>query len=147
MNIRIRPVSCSAELETLLSRAGLPVSDLGKGLPLHLFGARVNGMLIGVVGVEVYKTVGLLRSLAVEAAFRQGGVGRALVAHAETWAVQCQVNELYLLTTTAAGFFAHLGYEVVSRSEAPKAIARTTQFEGLCPSSSTFMRKKLASFP
>lgn len=145
MKLSIDPVVWNAEVEGLLSSSGLPVSDLGENSQLHLFGARFDGKLVGVAGIEVYATAGLLRSLAVQAAFRKEGYGRALVTHAETWASQLGVKELYLLTTTAAGFFARLGYEGVSRSTAPKAIAQTTQFSALCPSSSTFMRKRLAA--
>ena len=144
MKSSIEPIVCNAEVEARLSGSGLPVSDMGEH-SVHLFGARQNGKIIGVVGLEVYATVGLLRSLAVATAFREDGYGRALVTHAEIRASQLGGKELYLLTTTAAGFFARLGYEVVSRSDAPKDIAQTTQFARLCPSSSAFMRKKLAA--
>jgi amino-acid N-acetyltransferase len=76
---------------------------------------------------------------------RGGGHGKALVSHAEAWASQHGVEALYLLTTTAAEFFARLGYVAIPRSEAPAAIAATAQFASLCPSSSTFMRKVLAA--
>lgn len=68
-----------------------------------------------------------------------------LVSNAETWAAAQGVKTLYLLTTTAVAFFVRLGYEVISRSEAPLAIAATGQFAALCPASSTFMRKVLAA--
>ena len=55
------------------------------------------------------------------------------------------IKTLYLLTTTAAQFFAKRGYEAVPRSEAPAAIAATAQFSDLCPASSAFMRKALAA--
>lgn len=144
-DMSIEPVAYSAEVKALVSSSGLPVSDLDERPQLRLFGVRLKGKIIGLVGIEVYETVGLLRSLAVDPEFRHSGYARALVIHAETWAAQHQVEKLYLLTTTAADFFAHLGYKEVSRVEAPKAIAQTTQFVGLCPSSATFMRKKLAS--
>jgi amino-acid N-acetyltransferase len=85
--------------------------------------------------------VGLLRSLAVAEAHRKGGCGRALVSHAESWAWRHGVKTLYLLTTTAANFFARTGYEAISRVQAPAPIAATTQFSSLCPSSATLMRK------
>lgn len=68
-----------------------------------------------------------------------------LVSNAETKAAEQGVESLYLLTTTAAQFFARLGYEAVPRSEAPAVIAATAQFSELCPASSTFMRKVLAA--
>lgn len=143
--MRAEPISLNKEVEALLTDTGLPVSDLQDSRSLYLFGLRLDGRLVGVVGIEVYGAVGLLRSLAVAEAHRSAGHGRALVAHAETWASEQGVKTLYLLTTTAAAFFARLGYEAIPRSEAPAAIAATSQFAGLCPSSSTFMRKVLAA--
>jgi amino-acid N-acetyltransferase len=72
-------------------------------------------------------------------------LGVSLVSGAETWAAGQGVKILYLLTTTAAGFFARLGYVAAPRSAAPAAIAATAQFAGLCPASSTFMCKVLAA--
>jgi amino-acid N-acetyltransferase len=53
------------------------------------------------------------------------------------------VRELYLLTMTAALFFANRGYEKVERSKAPAALQGTTEFASLCPVSSVCMRKRL----
>lgn len=137
----VEPLRLDPEVEALLAAANLPVSDLREARGLRLFGARKNGRLIGVVGVEVYGAVGLLRSLAVADAHRAAGYGRALACHAEAWAFQQGVKALYLLTATAAGFFAELGYQAIPRSEAPPVIAATSQFVSLCPASAIFMRK------
>jgi len=145
MSLVVQPVRANAQVKALLSGCGLPVSDLGEPSAARLFAARVEGKLVGVVGLEVYGAVGLVRSLAVESKFRRHGYGRDLLAHAEGRATQSGVEELYLLTTTAAEFFAQRGYEAVSRSQAPESIAQTAQFSRLCPSSSTFMRKTLAA--
>lgn len=143
--MRVEAVGLDQEVEALLTEAELPVSDLGNHRGLNLLGVRESGRLIGVVGIEVYGDVGLLRSLAVAPDHRRAGLGAGLVSSAETWAAERGVRTLYLLTTTAAEFFANRGYETVPRSEAPVAIAATAQFAGLCPASSTFMRKVLAS--
>jgi amino-acid N-acetyltransferase len=134
-----------ATVEAFLTRAALPVADLRARAGLQRFEVRRGERLIGVVGMEARGAVGLLRSLAVEEAHRRGRRGRALVKQAESWAARHGVEALYLLTTTAAGFFARQGYQAIARSEAPAAIAGTPQFAGLCPASSTFMRKKLAA--
>ena len=140
----ITPISYSTAVEELLTACDLPVSDLRVGTPVHLFGVQHEGALAGVVGLEQYGRVALLRSLAVDEAVRTRGIGQDLVAYAEAWAAQAGVQEVYLLTTTASAFFARLGYEAVPRSAAPAAIAQTSQFADLCPSSSPFMRKVLA---
>lgn len=143
--MRAEIISLHTEVEALLSEAQLPVADLASSRSLNLLGIRDGGRLLGVVGVEVYGCVGLLRSLAVEPVHRNSGLGATLVSNAETWAAELGVETLYLLTTTAAQFFARRGYEAVPRSEAPAAIAATAQFSDLCPASSTFMRKVLAA--
>lgn len=143
--MRAESISLNSEVEALLTEAELPVADLASCRSLHLLGLRDGGRLVGVVGVEVYGSVGLLRSLAVEPAHRNFGLGVSLVSGAETWAAEQDVKTLYLLTTTADRFFARRGYEAIPRSEAPAAIAATAQFSDLCPSSSAFMRKVLAA--
>ena len=143
--MRAEAISLNMEVEALLTEAQLPVADLASSRSLKLLGIRDGARLAGVVGVEVYGSVGLLRSLAVEPSHRKSGLGVSLVSNAETWAAEQGVETLYLLTTTAAQFFAKRGYEAVPRSEAPAAIAATAQFSDLCPASSTFMRKVLAA--
>jgi uncharacterized protein (DUF1810 family)/N-acetylglutamate synthase-like GNAT family acetyltransferase len=140
----VESIGLDAEVEALLVEAGLPVSDLSGSHDCTLLGVREGGRLVGVAGIEVHGSVGLLRSVAVTPARRNDGLGLNLVSNAEAWAAGHGLESLYLLTTTAAGFFARLGYEVTPRSEAPAAIAATPQFARLCPRSATFMRKVMA---
>jgi N-acetylglutamate synthase-like GNAT family acetyltransferase len=55
------------------------------------------------------------------------------------------VRELYLLTTTAEGFFAGLGYRSIPREQAEAVLAGTTQFSELCPASARCMVKTIAA--
>jgi amino-acid N-acetyltransferase len=98
---------------------------------------------IGVVGIEIYGTDGLLRSVVVEEAVRGQGYGTALCAVAETEAQSVDADTLYLLTTTASEFFNDRGYVEIDRSTAPEAIQQTTEFNDLCPSTATCMKKTL----
>ena len=97
----------------------------------------------GLVGLELFGDVALLRSLVVVPAARSSGMGTALVRYAENYARSQGVRTLYLLTTTAEGFFARLGYSHAARDAAPPAIRSTREFAGLCPASSAFMSKQL----
>ncbi len=133
------------EVRELLTSCDLPVADLQPGSNVNFFGIRCGGELLGIVGVEVYGNVGLLRSLAISAAHRGAGLGGKLAAGAEAWAAGRGLKMLYLLTMTAAGFFEQLGYAELSRSEAPRVIVETPQFAGLCPASSAFMGKRLST--
>lgn len=126
----------------LLLAVGLPAADLTTA-PVQLFSLNQDNALIGMIGVEAYSSVGLLRSLVVSPKHRGLGFGEQLVHYAEHWAQEQELTTLYLLTTTAAPFFAHLGYQVIERQTAPEMIQSTGQFAGLCPSSATLMRKVL----
>lgn len=133
-----------AAVERLLREAGLPASDITTAKLSHFFACRSDRELFAVVGLEVYGSVALLRSLSVAPSHRSRGVGAALVAHAEAAAGERGVTHLYLLTTTADSFFARLGYNAVPRAAAPHAIRETAEFTSLCPASSTLMMKQIA---
>ena len=51
--------------------------------------------------------------------------------------------ELYLLTTTAEGFFPRLGWEPVARAELPAELAGSQELRGACPASAAAMRLRL----
>ncbi|TFH85604.1 N-acetyltransferase [Billgrantia azerbaijanica] len=138
-------VSYNQEVGALLVACDLPVSDLRDDSNVHFFGFRHDSELLGVVGVEVCGDYGLLRSLAISEAHRGNGLGQKLVAFSEEWATRYKLKALYLLTTTADRFFEQLGYEELSRSEAPRPITETPQFAELCPDSSAFMGKGLGA--
>jgi len=136
-----------ARVKALLAESQLPASDLSSGHLEHFFGCGDARLPEGVVGLEIYGAVALLRSLAVAASRRGQGCGRALVAEAERHARSRGVRAIYLLTTTAERFFARLGYRPIDRTDAPEAIRRTQEFSSLCPSSSAFMVKELVASP
>lgn len=127
----------------LAAAAGLPTADLA-GVDLsHFLACGRRDRPDGVVGLEVYGAVALLRSLAVDQEQRGAGKGKALVEGAETHARAQGVREIYLLTTTAETFFRRLGYVPADRASAPPAIRDTPEFSSLCPSTAAFMVKRL----
>jgi amino-acid N-acetyltransferase len=127
----------------LLSEAELPTSDITPEKLETFFACESDGKLEGVVGLELYGTVGLLRSLVVSSQYRSRGLGLALLKHAEAVAQARGIVRLYLLTTTAERFFRGLGYETVPRELAPPEIQRTSEFSTICPVSSAFMVKRM----
>lgn len=98
---------------------------------------------VGVGGVEVHGTDGLLRSVVVERSMRGKGFGHALCEALEREARADGVDTLYLLTTTAREFFVDRGFEEIDRTDAPAAIRGTSQFADLCPATATCLRKSL----
>lgn len=132
-----------ADVRRLLEEAMLPGADLSAGHLEHFFACGNEQEPKGVVGLELYGKDALLRSLAVDPATRGRGCARALVEEAERHARRNGVRRLYLLTTTAAEFFSHLGYKTLAREEAPPSIRATTEFSALCPASSVLMVKEI----
>jgi amino-acid N-acetyltransferase len=130
-------------VKQLLSESSLPISDITTQYMQHFFGCGSGPELEGVVGLELFSEVALLRSLAVASSRRGTGVGSRLVAHAERHARDQGVQSLYLLTTTAEQFFLRHGYARIPRDKAPAAIKSTSEFSGICPVSSAFMVKYL----
>ncbi len=142
MNIYRNP--SAPQVGQLLAACDLPASDLSPEYLEHFFACGdAAGVPQGVVGVEIYGEVALLRSLAVAADCRGMGCGKALVAQAESHARLHGVTRVYLLTTTAERFFERLGYAPAARESAPEEIRRTREFSALCPSSAAFMLKAL----
>lgn len=127
----------------MLSEAGLPIADLAQGSPARIFALGPIQALRGLVGLEVYGSFGLLRSLVVSPALRGGGLGKRLVEFVEQRAREQGVEELYLLTVSARGFFLKLGYVEVDRILAPKPVKATKEFLEICPQSSVLMKKRL----
>ena len=125
----------------LLSAAALPVADVS--IDRLALVAELDGEVAGLIGLEQFIDIGLLRSLVVPPANRSGGVGKALVAGLEKLAIEKGVNELWLLTIDADAWFAQLGYCTQERDAAPPAIQQTEEFSGLCPDDAVLMRKVL----
>jgi amino-acid N-acetyltransferase len=128
---------------SLLESAALPVSDLTAGHLEHFFFCGERAAPTGLVGVEVYGTGALLRSLVVAPTNRSQGIGSALIERAEVHARALGARSLFLLTTTAEQFFSRRGYGRAARESAPASIRNTREFGDLCPASSVFMVKKL----
>lgn len=133
-----------AGIRALLEAAELPTADLSSGLLERFLVARADGVVVGAVGLEAFGRAGLLRSLVVDPAARQSGVGTRLVEALVALARSAGVDELYLLTTTAAEFFEACGFRRVVRSAVPSAVAASAEFRGLCPASAVCLWKRLA---
>lgn len=131
-----------AYVEGLLERNDLPSADV-RAKPDSFWVAYDGDDRVGVGGLEVHGSEGLLRSVAVVRAVRGRGYGTALCDALEARAVERGVDALYLLTTTASGFFGDRGFDEIERADAPASIRETTEFADLCPDSATCMRKSL----
>lgn len=108
--------------------------------------ATSDGQIVGCVALETFGGVALLRSLAVLEPRRGSGLGGALYEGILNHARYKGLSRLFLLTTTAAPFFARRGFRPVKRFEAPEAMARSEQFASLCPSTAMCMALSLQPY-
>lgn len=129
-------------VESLLEANGLPYQDV-RAKSGSFFIAYSGTECIGTGGVEMYGSTGLLRSVVITDSRRRQGYGTVLCVALEDYARTQGVEELYLLTTTAARFFRQCGYTEIDRENAPSRIQQTTEFTDLCPSTAICMRKTL----
>ena len=144
MTLAIRPASAAdlAASIDLLLKAGLPVADVSADR--LAFVAEKNDVFQGVIGVESFAKIGLLRSLVVSVDARGAGVGPALVTALEVACLANAVEELWLLTIDADRFFEKCGFATRDRADAPDAIRSTAEFQGLCPGDAVLMSKILS---
>ena len=96
-------------IRALLAEEGLPSEDVVAEQAGRFHIALRDGKLLGCVGLELYESDALLRSVAVAKNARHGELGRALVGIAEWDAMALGVGRLFLLTTSAANYFSRLG--------------------------------------
>jgi amino-acid N-acetyltransferase len=133
-----------APILELLAAGSLPTADLADADWRDFIVAIDGGRLVGVVGCERHGDVGLLRSLAVAPGRRDQGLGGTLVDAVEARAADERLRSLWLLTTSAARFFAARGYQHVDRRAAPTPLARSSQFTDACPATAACMFKPMA---
>lgn len=128
---------------SLLGRADLPAAGVEEHLGSFLVARNDEGRLLGVIGLETYGAVGLLRSLAVEGDSRSKGLGKDLVERLFEIARERGVETLYLLTTTAERYFPRFGFEVIDRAAVPPELQASEELKGACPASAILMRRRL----
>jgi amino-acid N-acetyltransferase len=128
----------------LLEREHLPLDGLRQHFENALV-ARAGNRIVGCSALEVYDGGALLRSVAVDAEYRRGGVGSALTDAAIQLAMRRLAPTIYLLTTTAERFFQKFGFEIVDRADVHASVLASAEFTHACPSSAIIMRKVLTS--
>jgi amino-acid N-acetyltransferase len=134
--VRIReaaPADLTAVRE-LITAAGLPLVGLDDAA--HVLVAEAGGPIVGTVALErhggQFGPVFLLRSAAVDPAWRGRGVGGALISAALA-RVDAAHAPVALLTETAADYFPRFGFHRVDRAHLPRALSASAELRGACP--------------
>lgn len=130
---------------SLLQSAGLPVEDLPQELQ-HFFTATDNTYIVGAIGLETYERNGLLRSLVVKPEYRKMKIAAGLISELEKLARNLGLQNIYLLTETAQGYFSTSGYETIARDLAPETLKQSAEFSHVCPGSAILMKKMLTQY-
>ncbi len=133
------------EVLSLLAACGLPEAGLREAQAQVLVVRDGSRRVLASAALEAYPPVALLRSVAVDAAHRESGLGSTVVEAALAHARQCGIDALYLLTETAPGFFARRGFQAIDRARVPEAIQHTTEFRGVCCAAALVMVRDLGA--
>lgn len=139
--VSIGSASALSEVKALLAACRLPTDDIRHGATFVV--ARAGAELCGTAGIDAFGATALLRSVAVQPAWRGRGIAHALCDEVLRRAKATQVRRVFLLTTDAQIFFQGLGFAVVERDALPAEIRATAQFRELCPQTAAAMAREL----
>jgi amino-acid N-acetyltransferase len=117
------------QIRRLLSECELPTLYIHRHLRSFMVAKRAK-KIVGVIGVEVYGRVGLLRSMCVDQAYRGQGIAKMLHARILAYAQMRKVGRLYVFTLNAEKFASKLGFHKIDKKRIPKSIRSTWQFRG-----------------
>jgi amino-acid N-acetyltransferase len=146
MTVRLRaalPEDTPAILE-LLQMNELPRAGFVEAVTTALVACE-GDRIVGAAGLEMYQGGALLRSVVVDQRARGRGLGQQLTRAALEAAGARGVADVYLLTTTAGGFFPKLGFSVIERAEVPESVQQSVEFRGACPASALVMKARVPS--
>lgn len=129
----------------LLTEASLPLEGAEEALSGFLLAFDSRKTLLGSAALERYDSdTALLRSVAVRKTARGEGWGTRLVQTLLNRAREAGIREIWLLTTTADGYFPRFGFQPADRKTAPAALRDSIEFREACPASAIAMRLILA---
>ena len=141
IGLTISPIlATDAKFLTALALDNLPTADLATSRGRY-FSAAIDGQIVGYGGYESLGRAILLRSVVVVAT-RGLGVGRAIAEAALEHARGEGGEVAFLLTENAAGFFAALGFEEITREQTPAVVKSHPQYDRLCAETAVIMQKR-----
>ena len=146
MQIVIASEEKRAAIKELLQSNNLPTEDLPVCLN-HFFIALEAETVIGIIGMERYDDVALLRSLVVHSNHRDKRIAETLVEMLEKLSISAGIRTMYLLTETAENYFYKKGYTTILRDEVPMNVLQSSEFRYVCPASAIVMRKQFVTLP
>lgn len=122
----------------LLKGLDLPIEDILTS-SITFYGLKEAGELIGCAGIEQFSTNALLRSVAIHKNYAQKGLGSKLIDELVKKARGLGIKQLFLLTTTAEGFFTRKGFSKTDRNLVPESVKASKEFSEICSSNALVM--------
>lgn len=142
LNTRTATAADLGAITRLLADSDLPTVGVDHALATFLV-VEAGHEVVATAGVERYGEAVLLRSVVVRPLLRGSGVAQSLVSQLLDRARDQGATAAYLLTTTAEGYFARLGFTTIARGEVPATVQASIEFREACPASATVMRRPL----
>lgn len=127
----------------ILENLDLPVGGVKDQFENFIILLKDESELIGCAGLEIYKSSGLVRSVAIVPAYQKKKLGSLLVQAVEAQAKTNNLKNLFLLTETAEKFFLKYGYTTISRSQVPTEIQGSFEYTVACKESAIVMKKDI----
>lgn len=127
--------------KSLLKASELPVQGLEETEVWCVRDAK--GRVIGVAGLETWRTQGLLRSVVIEDDHRNEGLGTMLVKRVIAEAGAKGITELYLITETAPCFFQKFGFSPFDRKRMEGDVLNSIEFREACAETAPVMLLRL----
>jgi len=128
------------DIKKILRECELHSEDIRIEMLKHFILAKNNNSIIGMIGLEIYGDIGLLRSFCVSPQFRNYRIGKNLLDRFITYSRSIGIKEVFLLTTTAEKYFSNYGFKNIPRNIVPEQIKQTTEFRNICPDSAVCMK-------
>jgi amino-acid N-acetyltransferase len=126
-------------IKELLTQNDLPTAGVDEHWRTFVI-ARAGDAIVGCGGAEAYQFAALIRSIAVEEAWRSRGLGRRITRQLLDRLASRGLREFYLLTTTAESYFRKRGFKTIDRDEIHPQLLASRELQDACPSTAICMR-------
>jgi len=125
-------------IQSLLETNNLPVSDLNDDITF--FVEKANNSIIATGGIESAGNDAIIRSIAVDNAYKGKGFGSKITRQLLKYAKETGMKDIYLLTTTAENYFPRYGFKKIDRQAVPVDVKNSSQYKDVCPESAVVMK-------
>lgn len=113
-------------LQRFLARAKGSCPEIDQHVSHFLIVEEVaNKKIVGTVGLEVYQSVGLLRSFLIERSPRSARVSLALMEMILSYAKCLSVRKVYVFTEKRNSFFEEWGFQQVPSEQFPHELQKS----------------------